>query len=76
MATTKGYASLKNLSTFLDGLKRTFASLSHTHKWNDLENKPQELDYLNGVTSNIQVQLDAIVEQAPQVQIVTWEDGD
>lgn len=33
---TKKYVSLSKLSTFLDKLKTTFASLSHTHQLNDI----------------------------------------
>lgn len=39
MATRK-YVSLNKLSVFLDKLKTIFASLNHTHSYDDLRNKP------------------------------------
>ena len=36
----KKYASLQTLQTFLSNLKATFASLTHTHSYDDLRNKP------------------------------------
>ena len=34
--TTKKYASLNTLSSFLDNLKNTFASLGHKHSTSDI----------------------------------------
>ena len=39
-STQKKYASLQTLQTFLNNIKATFASLAHTHSYDDLRNKP------------------------------------
>ena len=39
-STQKKYASLQTLQTFLSNLKNIFASLTHTHSYEDLRNKP------------------------------------
>ena len=36
MTTNKKYASLNTLSTFLENLKNTFASLGHEHSTSDI----------------------------------------
>ena len=36
----KKYATLSTLQTFLEKLKTTFASLTHTHSYDELRNKP------------------------------------
>ncbi len=39
-STQKKYASLQTLQTFLNNLKTIFASLTHTHSYDELRNKP------------------------------------
>lgn len=50
----KKYASLSTLSTFLGKLRDTFASLTHNHSFNDLEDKPfGEVTGLNDLNVHI-----------------------
>lgn len=54
MATRK-YVSLNKLSAFLDKLKDTFASLTHTHSYDELRNKPfyEGTDYSSVFASTV-----------------------
>jgi len=54
MATRK-YVSLNKLSVFLDKLKATFASLTHTHSYDELRNKPfyEGTDYSSVFASTV-----------------------
>lgn len=49
----KKYASLQTLQNFLANLKATFASLTHTHSYDDLRNKPfyEGMDYSSILTN-------------------------
>lgn len=80
----KKYASLTTLQNLVDNIKSHFvkkedfdtalsdkADLSHPHttsEISDLTATATELNHLNGVTSNVQAQLD----DKTVVQIITW----
>lgn len=87
----KKYVSLSKLSTFLDNLKGTFASLSHKHTMSDITNLT--IDTALSPTSNNPVSnkvidaefeaiseamgaLDLAIDGKSQVQIITWEAND
>lgn len=48
VTTNKKYASLNTLSTFLENLKNTFASLSHEHSTSDIT----DIDELELITTD------------------------
>lgn len=88
MSTTK-YISLAKLSTFLDKLKTTFATLSHTHTLTDLTDytvdaalsetstNPVQNKVLNDEFDSIATGMNALEAAIDsKVQFVTWEDDD
>lgn len=87
----KKYVSLSKLSSFLDKLKGTFASLTHTHKVSDLTDYTVDSELSSTSTNPVQNKtidaefeavstamnaLDSAIDTKSQVQIITWEDDD
>lgn len=87
----KNFLDLPGLSSFLDNLKKTFASLMHKHSVSDLmdytvdstfsatSENPIQNKTVNNALLAVANDLDTvndILEQKSGVQIVIWEEND